>query len=228
MAFVDYLATFGLGLAAPLTAVCVLPLFPGFLAYLSNQISSKSSKKLTIGLGLIVVLGIISFMLLFGLVFTTIFQVSLTNAIGIVSPIAFGLLIVISLLLIFNVDLSRLVPQVHAPITKSPLLSAFLFGFFFGAIVIPCNPGVIAAFLARATLISNFTVSMANFLLFGFGLGSPLLVFAILSAATGNKIIDWLGIHKRAINLVIGIVMLVLSLYFLIFDFQIIGRIFGG
>ena len=46
--------------------------------------------------------------------------------------IAFGILAIISILLIFNVDFGRFFPKVSAPITKNPYLSSFVFGFFFG------------------------------------------------------------------------------------------------
>ena len=42
--FADFLTSFVLGLLTPLTAVCVLPLYPGFLAYLSNKLSGNESK----------------------------------------------------------------------------------------------------------------------------------------------------------------------------------------
>ena len=35
--------SFFLGLLTPLTAVCVLPLYPAFITYLSNQVNKKGS-----------------------------------------------------------------------------------------------------------------------------------------------------------------------------------------
>jgi len=132
----DFLASFGLGLLTPLTAVCVLPLYPGFLAYLANQSKSFSSnegegKKNYAMFGLLVTLGVILFMFILGLLFTTILQVSLTNVIGIVSPIAFGILGLISIFLIFNVDLGRFIPKIKTPTSKNPKMGALMYGFFF-------------------------------------------------------------------------------------------------
>lgn len=118
---------FLLGLATPLGAVCVLPLYPGFLVYLSSQLSGKKVGRYTIFLfGLTIFSGVILFMLLLGLIFTTIFEVSLTNVIGIVSPIAFGILLIIGLLLILNVDIGRFLPKGHTP----PLGGCFLYMVF--------------------------------------------------------------------------------------------------
>src|SRR3989344_4279287 len=88
------------GLLAPLGAVCVLPLYPGFLAYLANKISSTAPRKQIFFLGLLVSSGVIISMLMVGLIVSAILRASLTKAIGIISPIAFGILGIISLLMI--------------------------------------------------------------------------------------------------------------------------------
>jgi cytochrome c-type biogenesis protein len=89
------------GLFAPLGAVCVLPLYPGFLSYLAGQVNAQGTesenKKQIIMFGVIITLGVIVSMFVFGLIFTFFLQGSLTKAIGIISPIAFGILAVISL-----------------------------------------------------------------------------------------------------------------------------------
>jgi cytochrome c-type biogenesis protein len=221
--FSEIFTSFVLGLLTPIGAVCVLPLYPGFLAYLANKLSPKTEKKTFIYLGSLVVLGVITFMLLLGLVFTTFLQVSLTNVVGIVSPIAFFILAVISLLLIFDVDVGRFLPQIQSPSVKNPLLSAFAYGFFFGAIVIPCNPSFIAILFTRSLLMSNFFVNIMNFLFFGFGIGFPLLLLSLVSASRGQQLIDFLTKYKRKINLIAGIIMLSISIYYLVFVFRIIG-----
>ncbi len=219
---------FVLGLLTPLGAICVLPLYPGFLVYLTGQLSGKEPGKATIILfGLIITSGVILFMLLLGLIFTTILKVSLTNIIGIVSPIAFGILLVISLLLIFNIDVGRFLPKAHAPIARSPWISAFLFGFFFGAIVVPCNPLFIAALFARTISAVDYLENVLRFLFFGVGIGFPLLVLAAISSAATNAIINFLTKYKRVINLSAGLIMLGISLYYLIFVFRVFDTLFS-
>jgi len=218
----DFVTAFVLGLLTPLTAVCVLPLYPGFLSYLANKlVGNEQNKKLLILFGLIVTSGVIVFMFLLGLIFTTFLQLSLTKIIGIISPIAFGILIIISILLIFDIDIGRFLPRVRTPAAKNPLFNAFVFGFFFGAIVIPCNPLFIAALFARSLTTMGFLTNILNFLAFGIGIGTPLLVFSIISSAASKSIISFLVKHKRKINLVSGIFMLIVSLYYLIFVFRI-------
>jgi len=220
----NFWISFLAGLFAPLAAVCVLPLYPAFLAYLSNQFSGEESKKTFILLGLLVTFGVISSMFLFGLIFTQFLQASLTNAIGIISPIAFGILAIVSLFLIFNFDFSRLFPkQIQAPVTKNPLLSSFIFGFFFGAIVLPCNPASLIVLFAISTSTIDFASNLLNFVFFGVGMALPLLIFSIISAQWSQQVIGWLSNNKRKINLFAGLIMLGISIYYLFFVFRIFG-----
>lgn len=220
----DLTESFALGVLTPLGAVCVLPLYPAFLAYLSNRLSGgPAPRKMIAQIGLSVTLGVVSFMFLIGLIFTTILQVSLTQVIGIVSPIAFGVLVVLSVLLIFNVDLGRLLPRPKVPTGKTPWGSAFLYGFFFGAIVIPCNPLFIAVFFTRSVSVLEFGANLLRFLAFGIGLAAPLLVLALISTTTSGQVIRFLTKHRSIINRSAGAIMLVIALYYLIDVFAVLS-----
>ncbi len=219
----DISTAFVLGLLTPLTAVCVLPLYPGFLAYLSNQVHKGSDRKTIALFGLIVTSGVILFMLLLGLIFTTFLQVSLTGVIGIVSPVAFSILIIISLLLIFDIDTGKFLPKARLPAARNPMLKALLYGFFFGAIVVPCNPLFIAALFARTISTIGFLGNVLNFLSFGFGMAFPLLAFSLISTASSTSVIGYLTKYRRVINVSAGILMLVISLYYMIFVFRVFG-----
>ena len=229
---------FLLGLATPLGAVCVLPIYPGFLVYLSGQVSKEEPGRKTIFLfGVIITAGVILFMLLMGLVFTTILEISLTSVVQIVSPIAFGILLIISLALISTgiyslvfgkeVDIWRFLPKGRAPVARNPWISAFLYGFFFGAIVVPCNPGFIAILFARAVSTVDFVQNVFRFLFFGVGVGFPLLVLAGISSTSTDAIINFLTKNGKWVNLVAGLIMLGISLYYLIIVFRVFDMLFG-
>ena len=224
MVIVDFLTSFWLGLLTPLGALCVLPLLPGFLAYLVNKIHSKKKKDASIlVVGLLASSGVIIFMFVLGLLFTTILQKSLTKVISIVSPIAFGLLVIISLVLIFNIELGNFFPKVKLPATKNPSLGAFVFGFFFGAIVIPCNPAFIAAMFTKTAAVSatSFVVNILNFFFFGMGIATPIFAFSLISAQSSTKVIRFLTKYRKTINIIAGMIMLAVSLYYLFFIFKI-------
>src|SRR3989344_3927559 len=222
------------GLFAPLGAVCILPLSPGFLAYLAGQLSKnktndksnksiefQSNKKTIVLFGLVVTVGVIISMLIIGLIFSTLLKASLTRAIGIISPIAFGILAIISLMLMFNFDVGRFMPKFHAPVLNNPLLSAFIFGLFFGVIVLPCNPASLAVLFAVSTSVTSFFTNFIHFLLFGIGMALPLLILAVVSASWSKIVIGFLTKYKKWINVAAGVIMLLISLYYLIFVFKI-------
>jgi cytochrome c-type biogenesis protein len=221
----DVLTAFVLGLLTPLTAACVLPLYPGFLVYLSSAVK-KPTKNTVRNFGIVISLGAISFMVILGIIFTTVLQVSLTHVILYVSPIAFLILTLISLLLIFDVSIN--LPKPKIPALKNPLANAFIFGLFFGAIVIPCNPLFIAVLFTRTLTIMGFIENLISFVFFGIGMTAPLLAFALISTNSSTKIINYVTKHKRKINFSAGAIMLVISLYYLFFVFRIIDALRGA
>jgi len=219
----EYGTSFVLGLLTPLTAACVLPLYPAFLAYLSRQFDGGESRHTYALFGTIVVLGVLSFMTLVGIVFSTVLQKSLTSVIEAVSPIAFGLLGLTSIALLLDLDFQKYLPKYDGPESENPLVNAFGFGFFFGAIILPCNPGFIAAFFARAFLFETPISSILNFGLFGLGIGFPLLAFSIASSRWNQKIISIIKTYDSWINRGTGLAMLIVSVYYLIWVFNILG-----
>jgi len=157
----NFWLSFLAGLFAPLGAVCVLPLYPGFLSYLAAKTSDPETgeKKSVIIFGWLVTLGIIISLFVFGLIFSKILESSLTNAIAIISPIAFGILGIISILLIFNVDFGKIFPKTRNPVMKNPYWGSLVFGLFFGAIVLPCNPAsLIVLFAITANTTNRYTL----------------------------------------------------------------------
>ena len=212
-------SSFALGLATPLTAVCVLPLYPSFLAYLAHQ---SGERQLPISLlGVLVAAGVLSFMLALGLVFTTLLESSLTRVVGVVSPVAFGLLAVGSLLLLADVEFAHLLPTVDPPQVDHPVASAFGYGFFFGAIVVPCNPGFVAVFFARAFLFTDPVGSLLHFLAFGGGLAAPLVALATVSDRWQSRVVRTLTAHQSLVNRVTGAVMLAVAVYYLVVVFGV-------
>jgi cytochrome c-type biogenesis protein len=208
------------GLATPLTAVCVIPLYPGFLAFLSNQDEDAPSVAV---LGVLVALGVVAFMGAVGVVFSTVLETSLTGVVSVVSPVAFALLAVLGVALVAGVHPWERLPTAEPPQTRYPSLSAFAYGTFFGAIVLPCNPGFVAVFFARSFLFTDPVSSLANFGVFGAGMATPLLAFALASEPARDRVLGALTGHRRLVNVVTGLVLVAISLYYLLVVFAVLG-----
>ena len=104
----EIVTTFFIGIAATINP-CVLPLYPGFLAYISNK-ANNTKKSFRVLSGLIVLGGVVTFMLAVGLIMAF-FGLSISSFISTVSPIAFVLLVILGFLLIFNVDIGKFIPK---------------------------------------------------------------------------------------------------------------------
>jgi cytochrome c-type biogenesis protein len=205
------------GVFTPLGSVCVLPLYPGFLAFLAGQVSKENPRKTVLILGLLVTAGVMVSMGLFGALYVTMVSVSLARVISVISPVAFGILALVSILLIFNVDIGVILPKAVLPKSRSPYLNSFGFGFFFGIIVLPCNAASIVVLLALSSSPAGFVVNFINFIVFGIGMALPLLVFSIVSMEKSREMIGFLTTHKRVINVIAGVLMLSVSFYYLFF-----------
>ncbi len=210
-----------LGIITPLTAVCVIPLYPAFLARLSRTVGGRhNDRKLLAMFGVLVVAGVIAFMAVLGLVFTRYLQVSLTRVIGVVSPIAFGVLAVIAVLMLLDIKIKR---KVRPNRLANPYVSAFLYGFFFGGIVVPCNPAIITAAFLRASTVTSQIANQVNFVFYGLGIGMPLLAFSLVSPAFSRKMVNFFVKYSSWINRIAGAILLGISLYYLIFVFHVFG-----
>lgn len=215
---------FILGVVTPLTAACVLPLYPAFIAYLGSLGSRDHG-------GSVAVLGVLAFMAVIGILWTVVFGAGINDAVERISPAAFAALFVVgAVLLVAPAGFARL-PSIEPPHFRRPRLSAFAYGFFFGAIIIPCNPALIALFFSRTTVVfpafdSQLEV-MAAFLAFGLGIGAPLLAFALLSQPFGARVTKTLARHSGLINRGTGLVLVVLAGYYLAFVFAIVPVPFG-
>ena len=213
---------FLIGVATPLTAACVIPLYPAFLAFLANQ-GDGGERRSIVTLGLLVTTGVIACLALIGLVFTTLLESSLTLVVEAVSPIAFAILVVVSVALLLDLGVFTRMPTVEPPQSSHPSIAAFGYGFFFGAIVLPCNPAFVALFFARVPILFDSQLeSFLGFLAFGIGIGAPLLAFSLVSQPFATTVTRTLARHSGPVNRVTGAVMLVVSAYYLVVVFGVI------
>jgi cytochrome c-type biogenesis protein len=206
----------------PLSAVCVVPLYPAFLAFLSNQDDDAPSIAT---LGVLVALGVVAFMAAVGLLFTTVLETSLTGVVERVSPPGFTLLALLGVALLLDLHPQSRLPTVAPPQKRYPSVSAFAYGAFFGAIVPPCNPGFISVFFVRAFLLVDPVSSVTNFLAFGGGMGTPLLAFALVSQQWRDRVLGLLAGNGRLVNAATSAVLLAISVYYLRFVFEVLGAV---
>jgi len=224
MSWVAFAEMFWIGVVTPLTAVCVLPLYPAFVSYLASTGEDGGRGRSPALLGVLVVAGVISFMTAAGYLFVVVLEVGIAGGfVGRFGPWIFAVLGVVgAVLLVDPAGFSRL-PSFEPPHTERPYVSAFGYGFFFGGVIIPCNPGFIGLFFARqAVLFEGGVQNMIGFLSFGLGIGAPLLAFAILSESLGHRVTRTLARYSDPINRVVGGFVLLVAVYYLTFVFAVV------
>ncbi len=198
-----------LGLFAS-TNPCILPLYPGYLAYLSG--SQGQGHRSRYALGVFVLLGVLVMMLALGGVIALL-SISVGRALSIIIPIADLLIIGLGILLLLGLNPFTRMSQVRVPIVSHPFVNAFIYGLLYGPISMPCTgPLVVGIFLFSITIpeaLSKFAI----FFWYGVGFGLPLLVISFLSGALQRQITQLFARHERIINTVAGIILVAIGIY---------------
>ncbi|MFT3890945.1 MAG: cytochrome c biogenesis protein CcdA [Anaerolineales bacterium] len=128
-------------------------------------------------------------------------------------PLADLLIFVLGLMLLFDTNPFKMLPQIQAPVLRHPYGNAYVYGLLYGPIALPCSgPMVVSIFALSFTLGEAFNQFWA-FLWFGLGLGIPLLVLSFFSAAFQRQLTQLFARHSRVVNVIGGLLLLGVALY---------------
>jgi cytochrome c-type biogenesis protein len=212
-----------LGLLAT-TSPCILPLYPGFLAYLSNQNDIGRQKYF---LGLFVLLGVLSMMLALGGLIALL-AVPIGRILLYIIPLANLLILILGILLLLDHNPFKTLPQIHLPLFRHPLGNAYAYGLLYGPIALPCSgPLVVSIFALSFTAREAFS-QFWTFLWFGLGLGIPLLILSILSATLQRQLTTLFARYSRAVNSIGGLLLIGIALYDLNQNWELLKLFFRG
>ncbi len=214
------LTSISLGLLAT-TSPCVLPLYPGFLAYLSGGQSTLAGKRSRYLLGFFVLAGVLTMMLALGLLIALL-SVSVGRALSIAIPLANLLLIALGVLLLFDRNPFKKLPQIQVPLLANPFVNAFIYGLLYGPIALPCSGPLLVSIFALSLTAGEAISKLGTFMWFGLGFGLPLLLLSFLSAANQRWIIRQFTLHGRLINVVGGLLLIGIGVYGLASNWELI------
>jgi cytochrome c-type biogenesis protein len=214
----------GLGLLAS-ASPCILPLYPGYLAYLSGTVLGANGKGRYF-LGFFVLAGVLTMMLTLGLLIALL-SVSVGRALSIIIPLADLFLIILGLLLLFNKNPFKAIPQIRVPVLRNPFFNAFVYGLLYGPIALPCSgPLVVSIFAISLTAAEAFS-RLNVFLWFGLGFGLPLLALSLISGALQRSITRWLAKNARMVNIIGGLLLVGIGIYDFILNLDLIRLVLG-
>lgn len=191
------------------TSPCLLPLYPGFLAYLSGQTALGRQKYF---LGLFVLGGVLTMMVALGGVIALL-AVPVGRVLVIVLPLADLLILILGVLLLFDKNPFKQLPQIQIPALRHPLGNAYMYGLLYGPIALPCSGPMVVSIFALSFTVTEALSQLWTFLWFGIGMGVPLLILSFLSAALQRQLTLFFARHTRAVNIVGGLLLIGIALY---------------
>ncbi len=197
-----------LGLLAT-TSPCILPLYPGFLAYLSGQADLGRKKYF---LGLFVLGGVLTMMLGLGGIIALL-AVPVGSVLVYILPLADLLILILGFLLLFGKNPFKQLPQIQSPTLRHPFGNAYVYGLLYGPIALPCSGPLVVSIFALSFTIGETFSQLWAFLWFGFGLGVPLLILSFFSAALQRRLTLFFANHSRAVNFVGGLLLIGIAIY---------------
>ncbi|NTU79270.1 MAG: redoxin domain-containing protein [Chloroflexales bacterium] len=208
----QYLEAFLLGNAAILGNVCVLPLYPGLLAFLAGQGATGRTRGAS-WLGVLVLAGVLSLMLVVGLVLFTLRQ-SVAAFLPLLLPLAYGAVLLLGVLLLLGQNPFKGLAGTQAPVLRNPYATAYLYGLLLGPMTLPCTgPLIVSAFVLGAGDAVALADGLLYFLAFGLGFGWPLVALALVAAGTGRRLTSWFARREPAIQRLSGALLIGIALF---------------
>ena len=218
------LTSLSLGLLAT-TSPCILPLYPGFLAYISGGQAGLQNKTSRYFLGFFVLAGVLTMMLMLGGIIALL-SVSVGSALSVVIPLADLVIILFGILLLLNINPFKSLPQVQVPVLSHPFINAFVYGLLYGPIALPCSGPLVVSIFALSLTAAEALSKLNIFFWFGMGFGIPLLLLSFLSGAAQRWITRQFAIRARLINFISGLLLLGIGVYDLYINWELIQAYF--
>ena len=218
-------------LTLPLVIACALidsvnPCAFAVLVFLLLSIIMLESRRRVLAVGGAYITAVFIFYLLSGIGLFTIVQQT-----GFSSVLFFGAA-VLSIILGFvnvidgirkNEGFILAIPQsrkatIERYIRDASLPAAFVLGILVGIFELPCTGGIYLAILGMLSKTLTFSEGLPYLVLYNFVFVMPLILIVIIMAFGLNpeRVNTWREVHRRALRLIIGIVMVALGVFLLL------------
>ncbi len=209
----QYLQAFILGNGAILTNVCLLPLYPGLIAFLAGNANNERSRNATPWLGLFVLAGVLTLMTLMGLLIFLLNQ-SFGALLPWLLPLIYLVVIALGIMMLFGYNPFNNLGNMQSPIFKNPFASAYIYGLMLGPMTLPCTgPIILTAFVLGAGSVTALADGLLYFLFFGLGFGWPLVLLPILAGPIQKRSLGWMTKNYKTLTRISGILLVGIGLF---------------
>ena len=205
------LGPFGAGLLSA-ASPCLLPLYPGFIAYLGSNSQALEGRRATGLLGLLILAGVLTAMVAAGIVLVAI-AVPTSRLLAFATPIVDGLLVLLGILLLFGRNPFERLPGMRVPVVANPYGQAYVYGMMLGPIALPCAGPFLVSLLGISLGIGDAVGRIGTFVIFGLGFGLPLVVLSLLTAVRGRALVHWIVSHHRAVEVFAGVLLITIGVF---------------
>ena len=223
------LVAYGAGLASA-ASPCLLPLYPAFLAYLTGASGAEAgtgkARRISGFMGLAVLAGLITSMLIIGLIVVAV-SAPIGQLLGFAVPAIDLLLITLGVLLLAGFNPFLKVPQIKVPGASGPTSQAYIYGLFLGPIALPCAGPFLIVTLAISVGAAETIGTIATFVVFALGFGLPLVLLSVLARARQDTVVRFLARHHRKIEVVSGVLLIGAGIWDLWLNWESILLTFG-
>ncbi|MBK8050592.1 MAG: hypothetical protein IPK16_27895 [Anaerolineales bacterium] len=207
----ELLQAFLLGNGAILTNVCILPLYPGLIAFLAGNAADERAQRATKWLGLLVLAGVLTLMMAVGWLLYVL-ESSFGNLLPYVLPAIYGVVVVMGLFMLTGRNPFQRLQSTRLPILRNPYATAFVYGLLLGPMTLPCaGPIVLSAFLLGAGSVTQLAGSLAYFLAFGLGFGWPLVLLPLLALPMQRNFTGWMTRNYRLLTVASGVLLVAIG-----------------
>ncbi len=195
---------------------CMLPIIPGYLAYLAGTTLGEQSKRKDIFLNsLFFVLGFAAVFAALGILLNTILSAVAYDVQAWLARIGGGIIIFFGLYLVGLIKVPFLEREYRFRFTKfsSRYLTSFLFGSALAAGWTPCVGAAFGSIIGLAAM--KPTLAFYLLLSYSLGLGIPFLLVGLFTSQASNLITS-VTIHHanvfKYVNIVFGIILIILGI----------------
>lgn len=212
----ELVTAFGLGNAAIINNVCLLPLYPGLMAFLAGNAGAESAgnKRVRMGiLGAIVLSGVLTMMtavalLLYG------FNAVTDDILPVLLPAIYGLVFILGAMMLLGYNPWARFQTVQVPVLKNPIGGAYVYGLLLGPMTLPCiAPLIVTAFALGANNATALVDGILYFLAFGIGFGWPLVALPLVAVQSQRRFIKWMTRHHDAFTRAAGVLLIGIAIF---------------
>lgn len=208
----EFVLAFTLGNAAILTNACLLPLYPGLIAFLAGNADEMGEHHRGYLLGLVVLLGVLTMMVFIGLVLSVL-SIGFGDSLPLLLPLVYGVVIVLGVMMLGGRNPFAQMQTFSVPALSNPYGRAYLYGLLFAPMTLPCTGPIILSAFTVGVSVGDIFGGLVYFIFFGLGFGWPLVILPLFALPLQRRVVQGLAGHHDILTRASGILLVAVGIF---------------